>query len=317
MKRIVARGRVFPQSYSTDRRYGRLSLQAGFLFPMVWANADDQGRLCGDPEEVKYAVCPNIDHITKSDIPEILDELQRNNLIKVYETPKSAVIQLLDWWEIHRPQWAYPSEYPPPEGWKDRLRYHPTPKEIVTENWVPPSQFNRELPSNLPRELPSNLPRELPSNLPRELPSKLESEVSHTLPTEKEKEEGRRNKEDNVVNYVVNNNVLPSNLAPTTTENVFLDFLSKLKNWKFEKDDDLNWLRDFSQQEPKFSIALAKECRDWHSGRAPPKHKGIWKTRFRNWMTKKQEFDKGGKRRPGRVPTEAELDAQERERGLR
>jgi len=268
---------------------------------MVWANADDQGRLCGDPEEVKYAVCPNIDHITKSDIPEILDELQRNNLIKVYETPKSAVIQLLDWWEVHRPQWAYPSEYPPPEGWKDRLRYHPTPKEIVTENWVPPSQFNRELPSALP------------NNLPRELRSQATT-LPHTPTGIRNKEYGIRNKEENVVNT----NGLRS-APPTTTENELLDFLSKLKNWKFKKDDDLDWLRDFSQQEPKFSIALAKECRDWHSGRAPPKHKGLWKNRFRNWMTKKQEFDKDktGRHYPGRVPTEAELDAQEKAKGLR
>jgi len=117
---------------------------------MMWANADDQGRLSGDPEEVKYAVCPNIDHITKADIPQILEELQRNGLIKVYETPKSMAIQLLDWWEVQRPQWAYPSQYSPPEGWKDRLRYHRSPTEVTTENWIPPSQFDRRLPSALP-----------------------------------------------------------------------------------------------------------------------------------------------------------------------
>ncbi|GAI71593.1 unnamed protein product, partial [marine sediment metagenome] len=30
----------------------------------MWANADDQGRLSGDPEEIKYACCPNIDHVS-------------------------------------------------------------------------------------------------------------------------------------------------------------------------------------------------------------------------------------------------------------
>lgn len=164
MRRAVARGRLFPQSYSTDRRYGRLSLKAGFLYPMMWSNADDQGRLSGDPEEIKYAVCPNIDHITKADIPDLLKELEKNRLVKVYETRESTAIQLLDWWEVHRPQWAYPSPYPPLEGWKDRLRYHPTPTEIVTENWVPPSQFERELPSPLPSKPKWGLGKELPSN---------------------------------------------------------------------------------------------------------------------------------------------------------
>ena len=135
MRRAIARGRVFPQSYSTDRRYGRLSLKAGFLFPMMWANADDQGRLPGDPEEIKYACCPNIDHITKGDIPELLEELNKNQMIKLYNTSKTMAIQLLDWWEVHRPQWAWPSQYPPPEGWQDHKRYKRGAKEVVKDNW--------------------------------------------------------------------------------------------------------------------------------------------------------------------------------------
>ena len=135
MRRAIARGRVFPQSYSTDRRYGRLSLKACALFPLMWANADDQGRLCGDPEEIKYAICPNIDHISKTDVPDILQELSKNNLIKVYETPKSPAVQILDWWDVQRLQWAWPSEYPPPEDWRDKLRYKKGASTVITQNW--------------------------------------------------------------------------------------------------------------------------------------------------------------------------------------
>jgi len=142
MRRAIARGRVFPQSYSTDRRYGRLSLKACALFPLMWANADDQGRLCGDPEEIKYAACPNIDHITKADIPELLEELAKNDLIKVYNTSKTEAIQILDWWDVHRPQWAWPSQYPPPEGWQDHLRYKRGAKEVVKDNWFSQASEN-------------------------------------------------------------------------------------------------------------------------------------------------------------------------------
>ncbi|MDO9579466.1 MAG: hypothetical protein Q7J06_02705, partial [Bacteroidales bacterium] len=136
MRRAVARGRMFPQSYSTDRRYGRLSLKAIGLFPLMWSNADDQGRLCGDHEEIKYAVCPNIDHITKQDIPGLLQELQDNNLIRCYDTPKSAAIQMLDWWDANQKmQWAWPSDYQPPEGWQDHLRYKKDAKTVFTQNW--------------------------------------------------------------------------------------------------------------------------------------------------------------------------------------
>ncbi len=136
MRRAVARGRVFPQSYSIDRRYGRLSLKAVALFPLIWVNADDQGRLCGDPEEIKYSCCPNIDHITKVDVPGVLKELENNGLILRYDTPKSPAIQIIDWWDPHRsPQWAWPSDYQPPEGWLDHLRYKKDAKTVLTLNW--------------------------------------------------------------------------------------------------------------------------------------------------------------------------------------
>lgn len=136
MRRAVARGRVFPQSFSTDRRYGRLSLKAVALFPLIWVNADDQGRLCGDPEEVKYTCCPNVDHLTKADIPGLLHELQENKLIIRYSTQKSPAIQIIDWWDPHRsPQWAWPSDYPSPKGWQDHLRYKKDAKTVETLNW--------------------------------------------------------------------------------------------------------------------------------------------------------------------------------------
>jgi hypothetical protein len=119
---------------------------------LIWVNADDQGRLCGDPEEVKYACCPNIDHISKADTPQLLDELEQNQLIKIYNTPKSTAIQILDWWNIQKPQWAWPSEYPPPEGWQDRLRYKKDAKTVVTQNWQssPESQKNAQVRAEQP-----------------------------------------------------------------------------------------------------------------------------------------------------------------------
>jgi hypothetical protein len=154
---------------------GRVSLKAALLFPLMWINCDDQGRISGDPDEVKYATCPNIDGISKADIPELLKELETQELIKVYATSKTKAIQMLDWWDEQRLQWAYPSRYPAPQGWQDRLRYHRTPKEIVTENWVTPGQ-------------PSN-----GTALPSELPSKQDS-APLTTPFEnkKEKEGGKR-----------------------------------------------------------------------------------------------------------------------------
>jgi len=189
MRRAVARGRMVPQSRSTDPRMGRVSLKAATLYDRMWINADDQGRLSGDPDEIKYTVCPNLPDISKEDIPALLEELAPA-LIKVYTTSKTEAIQMLDWWEEQRLQWAYPSSYPPPPGWTDHLRFHPTPKEIVTENWPP-----TELPSKLPSALPNQPASALPNQPASALPSK-QGVSPLTTPSEKEKEEGEEEEEE-------------------------------------------------------------------------------------------------------------------------
>jgi len=206
MKRAIARGRIVPQSRSTDPRMGRVSLKAATLYDRMWINSDDQGRLSGDPDEIKYTACPNLPDISKDDIPDLLDELQAQGLLKVFSTSRDTAIQMLDWWEVQRLQWAYPSEYPPPEGWMDHLRYHPTPKEIITENWPP---------SGLPSEPPSKLPSKLPSN---------QASLSLTTSIEKEEEEGRGNRRGRGILP----STLGSNSAPSPVSlNLFIESFQK------------------------------------------------------------------------------------------
>ena len=84
--------------------------------------------------------------------------------------------------------------------------------------------------------------------------------------------------------------------TPTVSETEILNILRQLTGWSYKEEEDIAWLREFMCDYPGFSVAQAKACRDYYSGRAPPKHKGIWKNRLRNWMTKEQEFEmKGGK----------------------
>ena len=150
MRRSIARGRLVPQSLSTDPRLGRLSLKAALLFPLMWVNCDDQGRISGDPDEIKYTACPNIDHITRSEVPKLVKELEQHGFLKSYNSSGIPAIQMLDWWREQRLQWAWPSFYPAPPGWQDRLRYKPNPKEIVTDNWLPPSLLASILPGSPP-----------------------------------------------------------------------------------------------------------------------------------------------------------------------
>jgi len=213
----------------------------------MWANADDQGRLCGDPEEIKYAACPNIDHITKADIPQILIELEENQLLKAYDTSKSRVIQLLDWWEIHRPQWAWPSVYQPPEGWQDHLRFKRGTREVVTQNWFSGegpngSQVN---PENLSGE-GANAAQVKPENdsgetrtriqvntmMSEEEPGKI-SAATPLLPSppfetenENENERGRGNSPETQKGSQVRNNPSPSLAGSALSDYIFQVFPS-------------------------------------------------------------------------------------------
>ena len=247
MRRAIARGRIVPQSRSTDPRMGRVSLKAATLYDRMWINSDDQGRLSGDPDEIKYTACPNLPDISKGDIPDLLKELEAQGLLKVFSTSRHTAIQMLDWWEEQKLQWAYPSPYPPPPGWTDHLRYHPTPKEIITENWPP---------SGLPSKLPSGLPSKLPSEPPNALPSELQSEVSQTLPTEEEKEKEKEKEKGE--------GRLPSALGsrspPTPTASSLLDKFPKAFG-REPNSRERAYLRDM-EKEISAAGATAKQVRD-------------------------------------------------------
>jgi len=80
--------------------------------------------------------------------------------------------------------------------------------------------------------------------------------------------------------------------------------LGQIKGWQAD-EDDVHWLQGLRSEYPGFTLAEFKACVDYHSGKPVPKHKGIWKNRFRNWMIKKREFElKGGK---GELSTTKEL----------
>lgn len=139
-----------PQSLSTDPRYACLSWKAKILYPLLWVNADDQGRLPAYPEKIKLAVCAAVPEIAATDVEGLLEEMHNAKspgdeygLIIYYHTNrKTPAVQITDWWGPggQRPQWAWPSEYDPPPAWADHLRYKRGPKEVVKVNWPPYSR---------------------------------------------------------------------------------------------------------------------------------------------------------------------------------
>lgn len=74
-------------------------------------------------------------------------------------------------------------------------------------------------------------------------------------------------------------------------EKEIIGCLLKIKGWQADEDDVL-WLQGLRSEFPGFTLAQFKACVDYYSGKPPPKHKGVWKNRFRNWMVKEQEYER-------------------------
>ena len=90
----------------------------------------------------------------------------------------------------------------------------------------------------------------------------------------------------------------------TAEESDIIKGFGQLKGWQAD-EDDVHWLQGLRSEFPGFTLSELKACVDYYSGRAPPKHKGIWKNRFRNWMVKKRQFE--SKAGGGELSTTEEL----------
>ena len=96
--------------------------------------ADDQGRGRAHPGLIRAAVFP-FDVIAQEDIEADLQAIAAQDMVLVYEVEDKVYYQVVNWWDYQSPQWVGPSDYPAPDGWADRLRYHGKGHKVITQNW--------------------------------------------------------------------------------------------------------------------------------------------------------------------------------------
>jgi hypothetical protein len=99
---------------------GQCGTLANLLYHRLTAQAVDQGRLPGDPLDVKTRCVPYLEQATLAEIAEALDSLEAQGWIVRYSVDDETYLQITKWWnEQHGARRAYPCEYPGPEGWED------------------------------------------------------------------------------------------------------------------------------------------------------------------------------------------------------
>lgn len=87
-------GRMMSRSITTSEQLGSVSLEADFLFGRCVPHLDRDGRMSGNPDLLKAAVCPLRSEIPAAMIPHLLAELASMGLIRWYEADGKQVIDM-------------------------------------------------------------------------------------------------------------------------------------------------------------------------------------------------------------------------------
>lgn len=128
-------------------------IEAQLLFERLITQADDQGRLQGEARVVAALCMPLIKQATERSVRRWLGELATAGLVIQYVADGRELIQLAGWWDNQgTPRRAYPSRYPAPNGWTDRVRLagDPPPTGQQSVGHLPTS--GRQSADNLPQD---------------------------------------------------------------------------------------------------------------------------------------------------------------------
>lgn len=132
--------------------FSRLTFRQRDLWHGLIETVDDQGRMPGEATFVRSKVWA-YDDVKLEEVQEDLKALIDEEMILLYEIGGATYLQIINWWKYQSSaNWMGASNYPAPEGWEDRCRYHTKGNKIVTENWGRQGGF-----SNLDSELHSKL----------------------------------------------------------------------------------------------------------------------------------------------------------------
>jgi len=111
----MARKRMIDPNIWTSVQVARLSVLQRLLYIGLISNADDEGRLNGDPTYIKGIIFPH-DNITPGAIEDCLKRIARVGLIVRYRVGRGHYILHPNWRKYQTINKALPSRLPPPNA---------------------------------------------------------------------------------------------------------------------------------------------------------------------------------------------------------
>lgn len=131
----MARGRMIHTQIWRSEKFSEFGLRERLLWIGLITNADDQGRGQAHPNLVRSDVFP-LEDVPIPEIVSALEAFQARDMLILYRGDDKHLYQVVNWWEYQGAMsWAWPSKYPPPDGWTDRIKYRKG-NTVMEENWT-------------------------------------------------------------------------------------------------------------------------------------------------------------------------------------
>ena len=103
------------------------------LFIGMFCKADDQGRMKANAAWIRAQVFP-YDDVELDRLQGALDLFVASESVQVYEVDGTKYLQFLNWWTWQKHTWAWPSKYPAPPEWLDRVCYRKG-NTVIKSGW--------------------------------------------------------------------------------------------------------------------------------------------------------------------------------------
>jgi hypothetical protein len=110
----LSRQRFIHPDFWTDPSLGKLTPEERLLFIGCFSNADDEGRLLGNPAYLRSTIFPYDDHTIQQikDMRDHILDICKN--IVLYEVDGFEYLAFIKWKAYQKPKYPSPSKFPPP-----------------------------------------------------------------------------------------------------------------------------------------------------------------------------------------------------------
>lgn len=269
----MARKRMIDPSFWTDVQIGSLSRDERLMFIGCFSNADDEGRLPGNPAFLRSVIFP-YDDLSIAEVRKMRDRVAATckNFV-TYAVDGNEYIAFRKWREYQSVRYPQPSKYPAP------------PEQNGCDN---PDEREAELLTQGCGKTDATLPQACVNGAST---SRSRSSCLDQVSDEVEVEvEVKRSTQDEVD--------LPPDATPT--ERLILHEFKQIKGYPLDVPTDLEHIRSLTVDYP--TVDLLDEAKKWRTNKLdkPLKPKSNPRLQFRNWCANAAKWQSERSERGGR-----------------